>query len=73
MKRIELIFKNEMGRNVTISLDDPIEPVDPALVAQVMDQVIAHNAFTSSGGFLVGKAAARIVERNVEPIEIPVN
>lgn len=71
-KKIELIFKNELGKNVTLSLDDPIEPVDATLVSQVMDQVIANNAFVSSGGALVSKASARIVERNVTPIQIPI-
>jgi uncharacterized protein YggL (DUF469 family) len=69
-KKLELIFKNELGRNVTISLDNPIEPVNPALVSQVMDQVVAENAFVSSGGSLVSKFAARIVERNVDDIQI---
>jgi hypothetical protein len=69
-KKIELIFKNEAGKNVTISLDSPIEPLDPALVAHVMDQVIAEQAFVSSGGALVSKYGARIVERNVSAIQI---
>lgn len=67
-KKIELIFKNEIGRNVTISLDDPIEPVDPAKVTAVMDLVVAQQAFVSNGGFLMSKVGARVVERNVEPI-----
>ncbi|OIJ21708.1 hypothetical protein BKP45_03135 [Anaerobacillus alkalidiazotrophicus] len=69
-KKIELIFKNEMGRNVTVSLDNPIEPVDPTQVAQVMDAVIAEDAFISTGGKLVSKHTARIVERYVSDIEI---
>lgn len=69
-KKIELIFKNELGRNVTLSLDTPIEPVDPVQVALVMDQVITNNAFISTGGSLVSKYAARVVERNVADIEI---
>jgi hypothetical protein len=69
-KKIELIFKNEAGKNVTLSLDNPTEPVNPALVAQVMEQVIAEQAFVSSGGALVSKYAARIVERNVTDIQI---
>ncbi|MCT8137564.1 DUF2922 domain-containing protein [Anaerobacillus sp. CMMVII] len=69
-KKIELIFKNEAGKNVVLSLDNPFEPVNPALVAQVMEQVIAENAFISSGGALVSKHAARIVERNVSDIQI---
>lgn len=72
-KRIELVFKNAAGGNVTISLDNPVEPADPTQVAQVMDQVIAEEAFLSRGGKLVSKHAARIVERNVSEIEIPVN
>ncbi len=69
-KKIELIFKNEIGRNVTISLDDPIEPVDPSKVSIVMDLVLAEQAFVSNGGFLVSKVGARVVERNVEPIQM---
>lgn len=70
MKRIELLFKNEEGNNVTISLDDPIEPVNPDTVGKVMDEIIAQNVFSSSGGDLVSKHAARVVERNVTEIEI---
>lgn len=69
-KRIELIFKNEEGRNVILSLDNPVDPVDPTLVAQVMDQVIAEGAFISNGGSLISKFGARIVERTIENIDI---
>ncbi|OIJ15243.1 hypothetical protein BKP35_05180 [Anaerobacillus arseniciselenatis] len=72
-KRIELIFKNEAGRNVTVSVANPTEPVDPELVSQVMADVIAQDAFITTGGKLVAKHSARIVERNVENIEIPVS
>ncbi|MGO4889474.1 DUF2922 domain-containing protein [Anaerobacillus sp. MEB173] len=69
-KRIELIFENQLGKNVTISLDDPIEPVDPAAVKAAMDAVLAQNAFTSSGGELIAKKQARIVGRSVADIDI---
>lgn len=69
-KQIELQFLNEENRTVTISLEDPIEPVNPAAVHAAMDAVIAENAFTSSGGDLVGKKGARIVERTVTEIEL---
>ncbi|WP_054860209.1 DUF2922 family protein [Gracilibacillus sp. JCM 18860] len=71
MKTIELKFENEEGKTVTISLDAPVEPVDPAAVNTAMDAVIAQNAFFSSGGGdLVGKKSARVVERNVTEIEL---
>lgn len=59
-----------MGNNVTISLDNPIEPVNQAAVSNAMDEIIAENVFTSNGGDLVAKHGARIVERNVTEVEI---
>ncbi|GAA0305867.1 hypothetical protein GGQ92_002854 [Gracilibacillus halotolerans] len=70
MKTLELRFENEEGKNVTISLDNPVEPVDPAEINAAMDEIIAQNAFDSSGGELVAKKDARVVERNVTVIEL---
>ncbi|SDM55320.1 DUF2922 domain-containing protein [Sediminibacillus halophilus] len=70
MKKLELKFLNEEDKTVTISLDQPVEPADPAAVNTAMDEIIAQNAFFSSGGDLVSKKGARIVERNVEEIEL---
>lgn len=70
MKRLEMRFENEMGRIVTFTLDDPIEPVDYEAVNEAMDEVIAQNAFGSNGGDLVKKHSARVVEQIVEEIEI---
>lgn len=69
-KTLELQFENEYGKVVTISLNNPVEPIDPALVSESMDIIIAENAFTSSGGNLVKKRAARIVTRTVEEIKL---
>lgn len=70
MKNIELKFENYDGKVVTYTLENPIEPVDPDLVNEVMDEIIAQDAFTSNGGDLVEKKSARIVDRQVEDIEI---
>ncbi len=68
-KKLELRFVNSEDKVVTIALEAPIEPVDPLQVEQAMDEILAQNVFTSSGGDLVGKRGARIVERNVTDIE----
>ena len=68
-KKLELVFENELAKNVTISLDNPVYPVDPAAISAAMDEIIAQNAFTSSGGNLVAKKSARVVDRTVETIE----
>ncbi|WP_096435803.1 DUF2922 domain-containing protein [Alteribacter populi] len=69
-KRLELLFSNDEGRSVTIALDDPVEPADNQAISEAMDEVLTQNVFTSSGGKLVSKRSARIVERNVEEIDI---
>ncbi|WP_047985193.1 DUF2922 domain-containing protein [Ornithinibacillus californiensis] len=70
MKQLELKFENADGKTVTYSVEMPIEPVDPAAVSAAMDEILAQNAFTTSGGDLVAKKSARVVERIVEDIEI---
>ncbi|ELK44584.1 DUF2922 domain-containing protein [Halobacillus sp. ACCC02827] len=70
MKTLELKFLNEEDKVVTLTLDDPVEPADPAAVNAAMDEIINQNCFYSSGGILIGKKEARIVERNVVDIEI---
>lgn len=70
MKRLELQFKNEEGKTVTLAVDDPIEPADASTINAAMDEVLQQNLFQTKGGELVEKHAARIVERTVEDIEI---
>lgn len=70
MKVLELKFKNADGKIITYSLEEPIEPLDPATISATMEEIITQNAFTSSGGDLVAKHSARLVDRTVEDIEL---
>ena len=65
-KRLELLFVNEGGRNVSIPVENPIEPIDEQAVSMAMDVIIENNVFTSSYGPLVSKRGARLVERSVQ-------
>lgn len=69
-KKLELQFMNFEGKTTTISIDDPTEPVNEAAVSAAMDTIIAANVFTSSGGDIVAKKGARIVEREVTEVEL---
>jgi len=69
-KKLELIFTNEAGMGVTLSVEGPTYPADPVVIEQVMDNIILEDVFHSTGGKLVEKRAARFVERIVEDIEL---
>lgn len=70
MKKIELFFENEDGKTVKYTLDNPSEPVNNETVKTVMDTIIAQNIFESTGGELVAKKSARLVENVIEDISI---
>lgn len=69
-KVLELQFENEEGKTVTYTVDNPAEPIDSEKVNATMDAFLAEDVFTSTGGGLVAKKGARLVERTVEPIEL---
>lgn len=71
-KRLELLFINESGKNVIISVDDPKEPIDAVQVSEVMDAILLHNVFISAQGYLAQKRGARVVERKVDPVNIEI-
>ena len=59
---LRMSFLNQGGNNVTISLDNPKEALTAAEVQTAMDLIIARNIFTSSGGDLISKAYARVID-----------
>ncbi len=65
---LQMVFRNLEGRTVTLSVADPIEPIDSEAVQQVMEDIIEKNVFTSTGGDLKEIVAARLVARQVTSI-----
>jgi len=63
-------FLNTDGKLAKVSIENPIEPVNPVALEQAMDQLIASNVFSTPGGDLVQKRGARVVERNVVEVEL---
>ena len=64
-KTLELQFVTENGKVAKVSLDNPKEPIDPAVVKQSMDIMIAAGVFYSTNGNFVSAQGARVIERNV--------
>ena len=69
-KILELQFGTEMGKTASLSVENPIEPIDQAVVKQSMTQIIAADIFTSAGGKLVVAKGARVIDRNVTDYEL---
>ncbi|MFJ5621553.1 DUF2922 domain-containing protein [Peribacillus loiseleuriae] len=69
-KTLELLFLTEGGKSATLSITDPIEPVDVEKVKTAMDEIIASNVFTTASGSFVNTKGARIVKRHVDEYEV---
>lgn len=66
--RLEMIFQNQEGRRVTLSVQDPKEDLTPEEVQGAMELVVDKNVFDSTGGSLVRLQSARLVTRGVEEL-----
>ncbi len=67
-RTLQLIFKNDGGRNVTISMADAREDLEAAEVETVMDNILQRDLFSSSGGDLSSPVLAQVVTRVVETL-----
>lgn len=59
---ISMVFLNQANKNVTLNLDNPRNNLTAAEVQAAMDTIITKNIFTSTGGDLVTKISARVVD-----------
>lgn len=69
-KSLELQFDTDLGKVARLSIDNPKEPIDEAVVKQSMDRIIAAGVFNTLNGKLVSAKGARIIERNVTDYEL---
>ncbi len=63
-----MIFFNEEGRNVTISVPDAREDIQAAEVEAVMENILQRNIFLTTGGEISGLNKAQVVSRDVETL-----
>lgn len=64
VKTLELVFRNEAGQEVTLSLADPKDVLTKTEAEAVMQDIITNNIFTSKGGDLVSAVDARVRSRD---------
>lgn len=70
-KSLRMVFRNQAGKNVTITLGNPRSGLTAAQIEAAMDLIIARNIFTSSGGDLVSKQDIRIIDSTTSDLYDP--
>lgn len=63
-----MIFRNEEGRNVTISIADARDDLQPTEVEAVMEAILQRNIFNTNGGDIASLSKAQVVSRDVDVI-----
>ncbi len=66
MLTLQMIFENEDGRNVTISVPDARDDLTGPEVEAVMTGILNRNLFRSTGGDLEEMVRAQVVSRQVD-------
>jgi hypothetical protein len=67
-KKLEMIFKNQLGRTAKISVDNARDDLTELEVQTAMQTIIDKNVFETSSGELVAIDSARIVATDVQEI-----
>jgi hypothetical protein len=67
-RTLQMLFLNEEGRNVTLSVPDAREDLLPAEVETVMTNILQRNIFITAGGEISGLNKAQVVSRDVETL-----
>lgn len=68
IRTLQMIFKNQEGRNVTISVPDARENLQAAEVEAAMTGILARNIFRTTGGDIVEASKAQVVSRQVDTL-----
>ena len=68
---LRMVFRNQNGKNVTFSLDNPRSDLTGEEIETAMDLVIARNIFTSSGGDLVSKQDIKLIDTTTDDLYDP--
>ncbi len=67
-RTLQMVFRNAQGRNTTLSVADPQVDLEAAEVSAAMDEVLDANIFNTTGGDIISKVRAQIVDRQVETL-----
>jgi hypothetical protein len=69
-KTLQMVFQNQAGKNVSISVPEIKEEITEAEIKTLMQTIIAKNIFESTGGDLITIMEASLVTRDVQEFSV---
>lgn len=69
-KNLIMTFFNAQGKKASISINNIKDNLTKEEVSSTMDTIISKNLFDTSGGDLITKDSAQIVERTASKLDI---
>jgi len=67
---LEMTFSTELGKSKTLRVIDAKDPMTGAEVAACMNNIIAKNIFTGTGGDFTGKLKAQVIVTNASEVSL---
>jgi hypothetical protein len=67
---LQMVFQNQLGRNVAINIPEVREDVTPEEIKTLMELILAKNIFDSTGGDIVSLMEANLISRDVQEIAV---
>ena len=68
-KTLVLVFTNGFGKNVSLTINNPIEGLDGATVSSVMDEIIAASALGEES-IVANRLEAKYFIQQVDEVEL---
>ncbi|MGI5997721.1 MAG: DUF2922 domain-containing protein [Lutispora sp.] len=69
-KKLEMVFRDAVGKTMKISVDNADDNLTGESVKTAMETIIAKNIFATEGGDLVAIDGARIVDTNIQELDV---
>lgn len=69
-KKLVMVFKNSVGKNVTISIEDPKDNLTEEQIKTAMDLIVEKKVFKKNDYALVSALKAEIVTTNTTEYDL---
>lgn len=69
-KKLVLVFKNSVDKQMTLTIDDPKESITEAEIKTAMDLIVAKNVFKKNGNTIVSAVEARVVNTQTDEYDL---